>query len=154
MDKKSTLSFRQTKTFLAYFLDGILNSGMIKPLESFINVDIDLTLSINSLFKNISSNYIPVFQWHADTFTLPSDAKVLSISDRYIQAFKFKNAIGLQFHIEVTKPMILSWLEKYDYEFEKENGYKVKISSDIENKVKELHVYSKIVYNNFISSIK
>ncbi len=108
----------------------------------------------SSIFKNISSNSIPVFQWHADTFTLPLDAKVLAISDQYIQAFKFKNAIGLQFHMEVTKRMILSWIREYDYEFENENENKTEITFDIENKIKDLNVYSKIVYNNFISTIK
>ena len=108
----------------------------------------------NTLFKNISFNSIPVFQWHADTFSLPSDAKVLSISDRYIQAFKFKNAIGIQFHLEVTKRMIFSWIKEYVYEFNDGNENKFEITNDIENKIKDLHMYSKIVYDNFVSLIK
>ncbi len=108
----------------------------------------------NTLFKNISSSSIPVFQWHADTFTLPSDVKVLSISDRYIQAFKFKNAVGIQFHLEVTKRMILSWIKEYVYEFDNEHENKFEITYDMENKIKDLHIYSRIVYDNFVSLIK
>ena len=108
----------------------------------------------NTLFKNISFNSIPVFQWHTDTFSLPLDAKVLSVSDLYIQAFKFKNAIGIQFHLEVTKRMIFSWIKEYVYEFNDRNENKFKITNDIENKTKDLHMYSKIVYDNFISLVK
>jgi len=52
-----------------------------------------------------------VLQWHGDTFDLPPGAVLLAGSKLYKhQAFRFgKNAYGFQFHMEVTKEMILDW---------------------------------------------
>jgi GMP synthase (glutamine-hydrolysing) len=54
-----------------------------------------------------------VFHWHGDTFDLPPGAMLLASSARYKnQAFRFGNRIyGLQFHVEVTKDMIMQWSE-------------------------------------------
>ena len=54
-----------------------------------------------------------VFHWHGDTFTLPPGATLLASSARYKnQAFRFGNNIyGFQFHVEVTKDMIMHWFE-------------------------------------------
>ncbi|HMK49590.1 MAG TPA: type 1 glutamine amidotransferase [Thermodesulfovibrionales bacterium] len=54
-----------------------------------------------------------VLHWHGDTFHLPHGAVLLASSKLYRhQAFRFgKNAYGFQFHIEVTKEMILEWFK-------------------------------------------
>jgi GMP synthase (glutamine-hydrolysing) len=53
-----------------------------------------------------------VFQWHGDTFDLPPNAVLLATSRGcQHQAFRFGQcAYGLQFHIEVTAPVIAEWL--------------------------------------------
>ncbi len=53
----------------------------------------------------------PVFQWHGDTFDIPYDGYRLAWNDNYPnQAFCVNgNAIGLQFHPEVTLDMVKSW---------------------------------------------
>jgi len=38
---------------------------------------------------------IKVFQWHGNTFTLPSNATLLAYNEKYFQAFKVKKALGL-----------------------------------------------------------
>ena len=49
-------------------------------------------------------------QWHGDTFDLPGDAAVLASSAAYAhQAFRWRNAVGLQFHLEVTQSMADEW---------------------------------------------
>ena len=55
-----------------------------------------------------------VFQWHGDTFDLPSDAILLARgSSCHHQAFRWgPNAYALQFHIEMTAEMIGDWLNK------------------------------------------
>jgi GMP synthase (glutamine-hydrolysing) len=54
-----------------------------------------------------------VLHWHGDTFNLPHGAVLLASSKLYKhQAFRFgNNAYGFQFHIEVTKEMILEWFK-------------------------------------------
>ncbi|HAC79112.1 MAG TPA: GMP synthase [Deltaproteobacteria bacterium] len=53
-----------------------------------------------------------IFQWHSDTFSLPSGATLLARGDECEnQAFRFGDRIyGLQFHLEVDQPMIERWL--------------------------------------------
>lgn len=52
-----------------------------------------------------------VLHWHGDTFDLPPGAVLLASSSLYKnQAFRFGNSVyGFQFHMEVTKEMILEW---------------------------------------------
>lgn len=63
--------------------------------------------------------YLPekptVFQWHVDSFDLPKGALRLASSTSYDnQAFRIgKSVYGLQFHLEVTPPMIDQWLDHY-----------------------------------------
>jgi GMP synthase (glutamine-hydrolysing) len=55
-----------------------------------------------------------VFQWHGDTFDLPRGATLLATSPQCRnQAFRVgQTAYGLQFHIEVTAPIIAEWLDE------------------------------------------
>ncbi|HEX8986010.1 MAG TPA: gamma-glutamyl-gamma-aminobutyrate hydrolase family protein [Bryobacteraceae bacterium] len=52
-----------------------------------------------------------VFHWHGETFDLPEGAEHLAWSSECRnQAFRLGNSIyGLQFHLEVTPPMIADW---------------------------------------------
>jgi GMP synthase-like glutamine amidotransferase len=61
------------------------------------------------------------FQWHNDCFDVPAAAVCLASSPACAhQAFRYgTNLYGLQFHPEVTKEIIASWIEgsegKNDY---------------------------------------
>ncbi len=49
--------------------------------------------------------------WHGDTFELPRGATLLASSSAYRhQAFRLGNALGLQFHVETTEQMAVSWM--------------------------------------------
>jgi GMP synthase (glutamine-hydrolysing) len=54
-----------------------------------------------------------VFQWHGDTYTLPTGAVRLASSALCPeQAFRYgAKTYGLQFHLEVDEPMIERWLK-------------------------------------------
>ncbi len=57
---------------------------------------------------------LQVFQWHGDKFALPERAVLLAESPLANQAFRIgRNAYGLQFHLEVTPPIVCSWLDEY-----------------------------------------
>lgn len=53
-----------------------------------------------------------IFQWHGDTFDVPSGAVRLARSTACEnQAFRYgENVYGLQFHLEVNEPLIERWL--------------------------------------------
>ena len=73
----------------------------------------DLTISNNSKLFDRFKNPFSVFHWHGDTFDLPTGATRLASSQNYPnQAFQYKSAIGLQFHLEVNEQMVNLWLDK------------------------------------------
>jgi len=60
---------------------------------------------------------LPALQWHGDTFDLPEGAVRLAGSSAYPnQAFRFRNAYGLQFHLEVSTAMALEWADVPEYD--------------------------------------
>ncbi len=51
-------------------------------------------------------------QWHGDTFDLPDGAIRLAGSPAYPnQAFRYANAYGVQFHLEISREMAEEWAE-------------------------------------------
>lgn len=66
------------------------------------------------LFSNLDP-YLLVFEWHRDTFELPSAADGLAGNRAYPnQAFRiYSLSYGLQFHWEVTEAMIKTWLSAW-----------------------------------------
>lgn len=76
----------------------------------------------DSLFSGVSSP-LSAMHWHGDVFDLPKGAAALASSDltKY-QAFRYgKNAYGILFHLEVTKPMIEAWTLRFRAELESEH---------------------------------
>ncbi len=66
------------------------------------------------LFKGYKSNKLNVLQWHGDTFDLPRGAVHLAANkDVPHQAYCVAGLFyGLQFHIEVNRPMLEAWFKK------------------------------------------
>jgi GMP synthase-like glutamine amidotransferase len=64
-------------------------------------------------------------QWHGETFDLPDGAVRLAGSEAYPnQAFRFANAYGVQFHLEVSSAMVREWaaVPEYDASLERVLG--------------------------------
>jgi len=73
---------------------------------------------INSFSKDMSGRIcrrFKVFQWHGDTFTLPTGAVNFARSPLYEnQSFRFREDVyALQFHIEVNKGLLVRWFEEH-----------------------------------------
>ncbi|MCS7279410.1 MAG: gamma-glutamyl-gamma-aminobutyrate hydrolase family protein [Thermodesulfobacteriaceae bacterium] len=79
---------------------------------------------------------LKVFQWHGDTFDLPSGA-IRVFSSKYYenQGFVYGKAVGLQFHIEVDKDLAKLWAKEYLTELTEEG-----LSEEILIKVEEKEV--------------
>jgi GMP synthase (glutamine-hydrolysing) len=69
------------------------------------------------LFSLLDS-YFLVFEWHGETFDRPPETLGLAGNQTYPnQAFRFDtSAYGLQFHLEITKPMLKTWLSSWTQE--------------------------------------
>jgi GMP synthase-like glutamine amidotransferase len=74
------------------------------------NVSLTNAGSKDILFEGIPAT-MRVFQWHDDTFDVPYGGNLLVTAGTCPnQAFRYRNAYGIQFHIEVTRGMLQDWL--------------------------------------------
>ncbi len=65
----------------------------------------------DELFWDFPSQ-LQVFQWHGDTFEVPEGGSLLFKAPLCRnQAFRYKNAYGLQFHLEVTEALLRDWFD-------------------------------------------
>lgn len=79
----------------------------------------------NTPLRHFDPALTSMFHWHGDTYALPAGAKLLASTDKYkMQAFGYgKNALGLQFHPEMTRAVVEEWLMQGDfYHVEKSIG--------------------------------
>jgi len=93
---------------------------------------------------------LDVFQWHDDTFELPSGAKLLARGKECRnQAVRFSESVwGLQFHPEVNLKMLKNWCCRFPGEVNKDKilfGY-------FDRQEKYLH-QAKTIYTNFTGII-
>ena len=113
----------------------------------------DLTISNNSKLFDGFKNPFSVFHWHGDTFDLPTGATRLALSENYLnQAFQYKSAIGLQFHLEVNAQMVNLWLDKTEQKL-RQIPYidPQKIRSEIDENISTVKCNMENFYNNFKS---
>ena len=123
--------------------------GPIKEI-GFYN---DLKFSNNSKLFDGFTNPFSVFHWHGDTFDLPDGARRLALSKNYEnQAFQYKCAIGLQFHLEVNEQMVNLWLDKSEEKLEQISYIDPqKIRLDIDDNISTVKSNMRTFYNNFKS---
>ena len=114
----------------------------------------DLTISEQSPFFSGFENPFTVFHWHSDTFDLPIGATRLASSKYYPnQAFQYKSAIGLQFHLEVNEQMVNLWLDNTEQKQSKNSYLNFdKTRSEIEKSIPIVKSNMKCFYKNFISN--
>ena len=114
----------------------------------------DLKIHDNSSFFSGFNNPFSVFHWHGDTFDLPDNATRLASSQHYLnQAFQYKSAVGLQFHLEVNEMMVNLWLDNTEEKLKKIPYIDPqKIRMDITNNISIVKSNMKVFYNNFKST--
>jgi GMP synthase-like glutamine amidotransferase len=114
----------------------------------------DLKVSDVSSFFSGFQNPFTVFHWHGDTFDLPEGATRLASSEHYPnQAFQYKSAVGLQFHLEVNEEMVNLWLDNTEDKLQKIPYIDPKkIRLEINENISIVKSNMKNFYNNFKSS--
>ena len=113
----------------------------------------DLKYETDSKLFSGFDNPFTVFHWHGDTFDLPDGATRLVSSEHYAnQAFQYRSAVGLQFHMEVNENMVSLWLDNTEEKL-KEIPYinPDKIRSDIKSNISVVKSNMKNFYNNYKS---
>jgi GMP synthase (glutamine-hydrolysing) len=78
-------------------------------------VDLTEDAASDPLFATLPRSLVTL-QWHSDTFDLSAGAVRLASSRTYPnQAFRFANAYGVQFHLEVSNEMARQWAAVPEY---------------------------------------
>ena len=113
----------------------------------------DLMISNNSKLFDGFKNPFSVFHWHGDTFDLPDGAIRLALSENYSnQAFQYKSAVGLQFHLEINEQMVNLWLDKTEEKLQQIPYIDPqKIRSEIDENISIVKSNMRNFYNNFKS---
>ncbi len=123
--------------------------GQKKEIGFYDNIKID-SGSKSRLFEGLS-NPFSVFHWHGDTFDIPSGAQRLAYTELYNQAFQYKTAVAVQFHLEVDSNIIKSWLDHTQENLNLPDIDPQKIRSEIVSKIIPVQANMKTFYKNFKS---
>jgi|GEM_PF-39449 len=149
-EDKPYLGFCLGAQLLAKALDTPVRKSKKREIGNF---EVNLTEAgrEDRLFSGFDETF-PVFQWHEDTFDIPEGAIKLAESKLCSnQAFRFKNAYGVQFHLEVTPKMLKRWMDDYEYEL---NNERIDPSNMISKFIEHVEVYKELLQqmlSNFFS---
>ncbi len=103
------------------------------------------------MFKGFKHTF-PALEWHGDTFEIPEEAVKLAESELCAsQAFRFKNAYGLQFHLETTPEMLAEWTDVYADELNEEGIDAAVMLKETEKKGDIYRELSNQLFANFFS---
>ena len=106
------------------------------------------------LFKGFERIF-PALEWHGDTFEIPEEAVKLAGSKLCSnQAFRFKNAYGLQFHLETTTGMMEEWTDVYADELNEEGIDAAIMLKETEKKADIYRELSNQLFTNFLGLVK
>lgn len=151
---KATLGVCLGAQLIAKALGAKVTKAPVKEIGWF---DVSLTEagSRDPLFSSLPKTF-SVFQWHGDTFDLPSAGKLMATSNLIPhQAFRYgENVYGLQFHLEVTEEMIREWMKTYEEEFDGSKIPllpKVNILSETETKIDAYKKRGSNLFKNFLT---
>lgn len=96
------------------------------------------------------SSQMNVLNWHNDVVSLPEGGQLLA-SSKYTpnQAFRYKSALGLQFHLEVTPTLLDEWLAESSMVEGMKKGELAKIREDFQRYDVELQPLAEQVFSGF-----
>jgi len=120
------------------------------------NFEIQLTARgvEDPLFKGFDTVF-PALEWHGDTFEIPEGALQLVESALCAnQAFRFKNAYGLQFHLEATPEMLAEWVNVYEDELTEEGIDAVALIEELKIKADIYRELSNLLFTNLFRCVK
>ena len=102
---------------------------------------------------------LPAFHWHGETFTLPPGAtRILESAWCANQAFVLNDRhIGMQCHVEMTPELIASWCENGAAEIAASNSPGVQppdaIQADMHARTEHLHQLADKIYSRWIQGL-
>lgn len=164
--KRLTTTIKNLATEGGYYLGFCLGGQLLaKALGAKVrrnqtkeigNFEIQLTARgvEDPLFKGFDTVF-PALEWHGDTFEIPEGALQLVESALCAnQAFRFKNAYGLQFHLEATPEMLAEWVNVYEDELTEEGIDAVALIEELKIKADIYRELSNLLFTNLFRCVK
>jgi GMP synthase-like glutamine amidotransferase len=128
-----------------------------KPEVGLLPVDLTEEGRSDPLFGELPGRLVTL-QWHSDTFDLPAGAVRLASSPSYPnQAFRFANAYGVQFHLEVSNEMAREWAAVPEYAAALERalgpGSAEELVEQVEQGSSEMLVHARALFERWLDVI-
>ena len=91
------------------------------------------------------------FHWHGDIFDLPTGAVRLARSDlTECQAFRYSdNVYGILFHMELTRDMILTWIDAFASELKEERIGEEELRAGFDSVLPKSQAVGRRVFQNW-----
>ncbi len=97
-------------------------------------------------------DHFPVFQWHGDTFDIPSGGELLVTGDDCRnQFFRKDNIVGIQFHLEISCKEAAVWADAYMEELNKFGKSKNQLLEECGQTENEREQLANLLLDNYIS---
>ena len=127
-----------------------------KPEIGLLPVRLTEAARSDPVFADLPGELL-TFQWHGDTFDLPSGATRLAESPAYVnQAFRFgERAYGVQFHLEVSPEMAREWSQVPEYAASLESvlgaGAAGRVLDELAARADELRGHARELFRRWLS---
>lgn len=109
-------------------------------------VYLDNAASDDALFRSLPGR-LEGFHWHGDIFDLPEGAVKIAHSDiTPLQAFRYRNATGILFHMEVTGASIAGMIHAFPDELAEANVSGAAIAAESERHLQPLQAIGRQVF--------
>lgn len=96
---------------LAASLGARVYQGNVAEVGVYDDVRVTEAAGSDPVFREAPGSFTTL-QWHSDTFDLPEGSVLLASSATYRhQAFVWRRAYGLQFHLEVSAKLAAEWAD-------------------------------------------
>lgn len=99
-----------------------------------------------------------VFEWHEDTFAIPDGAvPIFRGLNHENQGYMYGKVLAMQFHLEMTEPMIIEWLQRYHHCIPEPSQYvqsAEQITERINERLHNLHTVADRIYGWWLSMVK
>jgi GMP synthase-like glutamine amidotransferase len=127
------------------------------PEVGVLSVHLTSEAAADPVFATLPTEF-PALQWHSDTFELPAGATRLAYSPAYEQqAFVFKNAYALQFHLEVSSSLATEWGEVPAYEQALEGqlgpGALPRLIDEVRAREDDMRILSRRIFANWLDRV-
>jgi GMP synthase (glutamine-hydrolysing) len=128
-----------------------------QPEVGLLPVDLTDEARADPLFASLPSSLLTL-QWHSDTFDLPPGAVRLATSPTYAnQAFRYANAYGVQFHLEVSNDMASEWAAVPEYAAALERvlgpGSSEELVSHVERSSTEMRAHGRALFERWLDVV-